>query len=61
MITIHIKVYRSFMRGSESDRKEVYRNSIDWNTDIQFPFDSTYQTLRMLYPWDNTIIEFSIV
>lgn len=30
--------------------KTLYQNSIEWSNDLKFPFDSLYDTLKLLYP-----------
>lgn len=39
--------------------KEVYRNTIVLNG-VTFPFDSVCQTLRLLYPFKDVIIQFQL-
>lgn len=61
MITIKIRVYRQLNSVGGLQIKELYRNSVEWNEDITFPFDSTIKVLKMLYPQENNFIEFSVV
>lgn len=58
MLEIRIFVKRFLNNG---DLKVLYQNTIVWNKEIQFPFNSMYESLRMLYPADNVIIEFSVL
>lgn len=60
MISINIRVLRHLVTSTGLDQKELYRNSVEWNEDISFPFDSTVKVLKILYPASDCIIQFSV-
>ena len=41
--------------------KEIYRNSVPFNMAVRFPFESVVSTLRFLYPYDDLIINFTLI
>ena len=57
MIEVKIRVSKV---QSDGTLKELYRNSVQWSEDIQFPFNSVYSTLRILYPATGVVIQFMI-
>lgn len=60
MITINIRVYRQVQVPGGISDKELYRNSIEWNEDIVFPFDNFVKVLKTLYPHSSTFVVFSV-
>lgn len=54
---IRIRVVSIDERGIE---KELYRNNIPHDPNIQFPYEQVYNTLSLLYRGKSTYIQFSI-
>ena len=54
---IRIRVVSIDERGIE---KELYRNYIPYDPNIQFPYEQVYNTLSLLYRGKSTYIQFSI-
>lgn len=55
---VRIVVQKSNRDGSF---KELYRNSVMMDDGVSFPFDMLIQSLRVLYPVPDLIIQFSLV
>lgn len=55
---VKIIVQRSNRDGSF---RELYRNSVMMDDGVSFPFDMLIQSLKILYPVPDLVIQFSIV
>lgn len=40
--------------------REVYCNSLEFDDSVSIPFNQLYESLRILYPYENVVINFKL-